>query len=65
MPIEVRPKEKVSAQNGQSRTAWPTVGPAPLTACWRTRPGAPCAMCRQGSTSSSGTNTTLAIENVR
>ena len=27
MPTEVRPNEKVSAQNGQSRIASPTVGP--------------------------------------
>ena len=65
MPTEVKQNEKVSAQNGQSRIASATVGPAPDAACARTRPGAPAAMRRHGSTSTIGTNTTLAIENTR
>ena len=66
MPTEVRPNEKVSAQNGQSRTASPTVGPG----TGRRRAGAPgparrAAMRRHGSTSSSGMNTALMIANTR
>ena len=63
MPIEVSAKEKVSAQNGHSRMASPTVGPGLSEIRAGTRPGAPRSMRRHGRNSSSGMNTALAQAN--
>ena len=63
MPIEVRPNDAVSAQNGHSRTASPTVGPGLSEPRAGTSPGAPRAMRRHGRTSSSGMKAALMIAN--
>ena len=61
MPIEVSAKEKVSAQNGHSRIASPTVGPGLVDARAGTSPGAPRSMRFHGRTSKIGMKTALTI----